>query len=461
MTVDRPSSGVGSFVNPGDQRPADGPGELSGTGGRDWSTARLAVVIALLSGIVAVLGTVGADSRWLAALGHVIAVRGAIPAGIPFAAAPTGQWANPLVLAEMIFYGLEHTLGDRGLIVAQTVAVAAALTILAVDARADGASSTGTVSALTLAFVGSLASLAVARVQLFSLVLFPLLVLLLRSEMRAPSRRIYLALPLLALWSNLHGAALLGLGTLWAYLVFGRARTNPRSALAVGVLAPVAMCLTPAGIDTVDYYRGLLTNEAAQRGIGLWSPLGTGPLDLLAIACGLMLAVRLRRWRRPPVWEIVVMVAMLILTIKAARDAVWLLFLLVGPAAHSTRAKRQWNGLLPIGAVCAVGLIVIGFAATPTRATVSPVLLHRAIALSHGTPILADAIAAEQLALDGGRIWVGDPIDAFPRAVQSRYLDWLEGDQGGLQPLVDPRIRVVSSGITARLRPSRRMTRAS
>ena len=52
-------------------------------------------------------------------------------------------------------------------------------------------------------------ALLVVRSQLFSLALFPLLVLLLRGEARAPSRRIWLLVPLVALWSNLHGGVLL------------------------------------------------------------------------------------------------------------------------------------------------------------------------------------------------------------------------------------------------------------
>lgn len=411
--------------------------------GRDLSAVRLAVVIALITGLMAIVATVGADARWLAALGRIIVAQRSIPDGIPFAAAPTSHWSNTLVVAELTFDGLERAFGDRGLLVAQLVAVALAMTVLARDARAGGANSFGTASALALVAIGSLGSLAVARVQLFSLVLFPLLVALLRSQARAPSRRLYLALVLLAVWSNLHGAALLGLAVLWAYLALSRFRQERWTAVAVAVLAPLAICLTPAGIDTVDYYRGLLTNVAAQRGVGLWSPLSTGPLDVLMVAVALALLFRMRR-ARPPLWELVVIAGLAILTIKAGRDGVWLLFFLAPLAAHSSRAvRREWNGLLPIAAVAALALLVLGLARTPTRATVGPALVARAITLAHGTPVLAEAIAAEQVALAGGRIWVGDPLDAFPRRIQGLYLDWLAGDPDGRAVLANPRIEVV------------------
>ena len=171
--------------------------------------------------------------------------------------------------------------------------------------------------------------------------------------------------------------------------------------------------------------------------------LGTGPLDVLMVAVALALLFRMRR-ARPPLWELVVIAGLAILTIKAGRDGVWLLFFLAPLAAHSSRAvRREWNGLLPIAAVAALAMLVLGLARTPTRATVGPALVARAITLAHGTPVLAEAIAAEQLALAGGRIWVGDPLDAFPRRIQGLYLDWLAGDPDGRAVLANPRIEVV------------------
>jgi hypothetical protein len=415
----------------------------------DLSAVRLVVVITLITGLVAVVATVGADSRWLAALGHIIVERGNVPAGVPFAAAPTAHWPNTPVLAELLFDGLESAFGDRGLIIAQLVAVACSLTVLALDARAGGGDSFQITGALVLASLGSLASLGVARVQMFSLVLFTLLVALLRADERAPSGRLYLALPLLALWSNLHGAALLGMAILWAYLGLSRARARPRgdlaTAMVVGVAAPLALCLTPAGIHTIDYYRGVLTNVAAQRGEGLWAPLGTGPLDLLLIACTMALLWRLRH-AGARAWEIVVIVALALLTVKAARNGVWLLFFLVGPACRRQREAviaREWNGLLPIAAVIALALLVLGVARIPDRNRVEPSLVARAITLAHGSPILADGIPAEQVALAGGRIWAGNPIDAFSRHTQGTYLDWLDGAAAGKVALRNPAISVV------------------
>jgi hypothetical protein len=84
--------------------------------------------------------------------------------------------------------------------------------------------------------------------------------------------------------------------------------------------------------------------------------------------------------------------------------------------------------------------------------------------------VLAEAILGQQVALAGGRVWVSNPIDAFRRADQRTYLDWLQGRPGGDEALPhsayvlvnpgstagrlaahDPRLRLVRSGSDAAL----------
>jgi hypothetical protein len=404
--------------------------------------AALACTVLLVVALSALLARVGADAGWLAALGHVIAQRRSVPAGVPFAFAPTGHWPNALVLAELIFAGLESTLGDRGLMLAQLIAVAGAMAILARDAREGGAEPFGTGAALLLVALGALPSLAIARVQMFSLILFPALVVLLRTETRGPSSRIWLAVPLLALWSNLHGAALLGAGTLLVYLVFSRARRRPVESLAVGAASIVALCLTPAGLHTVGYYAGVLTNLAAQRGEGMWGPLSlSAPLDVVTAVVGVWLAHR--AWRaRMPRWEVAMAVVLVILTVKADRDGVWLLFFLAAPAARAMAPERFLRGLAPLAAALGIAILAFSLVRGPVATGASRSLVSRALAVAHGSPVLADGDIDEQVALAGGRIWAGNPIDAFSHSVQASYLDWVAGARSGASALA-PAVRVV------------------
>ena len=65
-------------------------------------------------------------------------------------------------------------------------------------------------SALALVALGALPALASVKMQLFSLALFPLVLLLLRADHDRPSRRIWWVVLVIAVWGNLHGAVLLG-----------------------------------------------------------------------------------------------------------------------------------------------------------------------------------------------------------------------------------------------------------
>ena len=140
-------------------------------------------------------------------------------------------------------------------------------------------------------------------------------------------------MPLIALWSNLHGAVLAGLAVAGAYLVVDRVRRRPLESLLVLLASIAALAATPALDRTPAYYRGVLENEAAKQGFGLWEPLSlTSPTDLLLVAGAVVLLVAAVR-TRPRAWELVAMAGLAVLTLRTARSGVWLLDLAATPAA--------------------------------------------------------------------------------------------------------------------------------
>jgi hypothetical protein len=425
----------------------------------------LELVAALGAVLAALAGTIGADARWLSALGNIIVRGGSIPDGIPWASASSHRWYNVPVLAELIFHGLTGAAGSRGLLAAQIVAVGAAFMILAWDLRRGGAGELEGSFALLLATIGSFPVLLVVRSQLFSVLLFPVLIALLRSEARAPTRRIWLLVPLVALWSNLHGAVLVGLAVAGAYLIFDRARTEPLVAGAVLATSIAAGCVTPALVHTPDYYYGLLQNEAARRGEGLWAPLSvTSGFDILLIATAVVL-VALALWARPSLWELIVMAGLAVLTVKTARSGAWLLFFAAAPAARSLRfdpSRDDRRGSVFVLAV-AVALVVVGAVRGPLPSGAGKSLLADALRRAHGTPILADGIPAEQVAAAGGRVWLSNPIDAFSSHDQRLYLDWLAGRPSGDPALRHAQVVLVTRGDPAakRLRHSSEFRQAA
>ena len=413
--------------------------------------------VALAVALSALLGAVAADARWLAAIGGYVVRHGSIPDFVPFAAAPSHDWPNVPVLAELAFHALDVVGGDRALMVAQVVAVAMAFSLLVADARRAGADDSRTTVVLLLLIPATLAELANVRSQLFSIALFPLLVLLLRAEARHPSRRIWLLVPLVVLWSNLHGGVLTGLAVAAAYLLFDRLRREPL--VAVGVLASsvLAVFATPALWRTGDYYVGVLRNEAARRGVGLWAPLSpTSGLDIAFVVCAALLVVAALR-SRPRVWEWVALAGLALLTIRAARGGIWLVFFAATPAALGLgRGGGARSRLALPAAVVLVGLAVAAIAHGPRELGARDDVLRRALADAGGTPILATDILAEQVALAGGRVWIGNPIDAFSRRDQRLYLDWLLGKPRGDAALAHaPRVVLVQPDSKAQKRLAR------
>jgi hypothetical protein len=424
------------------------------------SSARRLVVapgslaVAAVTAVIAGIATVGADARWLAALGSTIVAERAIPNAVPYASAPSEGWPNVLVLAQVVFHWLAGVPGERGFLLAHVVAVLVGLAALALAMRRTGATDWGIAATVPLIALGGVAALAVVRLQLFSLALFPVLLLLLHEEARRPSRRIWLLVPLAALWSNLHGAVLAGLAVAGAYLLLARLRAEPVTAVGVGVASIAALAVTPALERTPAYYLGVLENEAAARGAGLWAPLSlSSPLDLLFVAAAVVLVVLALR-ARPALWEWAALAGLAFLTLRTARAGIWLLLVAAVPAARAVPLRGSVR--MPVGAAVVSACLVVAlfaFVRGPLPSGADETLLGEALAEARGTPILAEPLLAEQVALAGGRIWIGNPIDAFASADQRLYLDWVEGLPAGDAALEHaPRVVLVDAAGDAVMR---------
>jgi hypothetical protein len=363
------------------------------------------------------------------------------------------DWVNVPVLGELVFHALQAVGGDRGLLLAQLVAATAALTLLALGMRALGAPDAASAMVLLLVFFAVVPSFIIVRAQLFSLVLFCAALLLLRAEARRPSRRVWLLVPLIALWSNLHGAVLVGLAIAAAYLVLERARREPVVAACVLAASCAALFVTPALAASGNYYLGVLRSEAAQRGEGLWAPLSVHkPFDVLFILVAIPLLVfALRSGLR--VWELVCIAALVAMTLHAGRNAVWLVFLVAAPAAHGL-GKRFSHDLtvsrrtLVLCAWIPAVFLVIGVLQRPHQDGAGKRVRSEAVRIAAGKPILADGIDAEQFALDGRRVLIANPLDAFSRRDQRLYLDWLAASPAG-----DALLRGVTTVVVTRGSP--------
>lgn len=120
------------------------------------------------------------------------------------------------------------------------------------------------------------------------------------------------------------------------------------------------------------------------------------------------------------------------MTAQAGRSGVWLALFAAAPAVRRLTGSRQWTLAPPprLAWVLAAGLaaaIVAGVERGPATTVAGAALRAQAAAAAGASPILADADNAEALAADGRRVWIANPLEAFPREQQRLYLDWLAG----------------------------------
>lgn len=185
------------------------------------------------------------------------------------------EWTDQQWGAQLLAYGAYELGGHAVLALVSAASVLAAFVLAAVGARSLGAGP----RAIVLVFFPVILAAPFAwtiRAQVFALPLFVGLVWLLVSETRRPSSRVYLAIPVLLVWANVHGSVALGalLTMLYAALelLSSRGRSLRRSALLL-VLAPLAVLATPYGpVETARYYRLLLVDPPFADRVTEWQP---------------------------------------------------------------------------------------------------------------------------------------------------------------------------------------------
>jgi hypothetical protein len=220
--------------------------------------------------------------------------------------------------------------------------------------------------------------------------------------------------------------------------------------VAAGALAASALAIfvNPALWNTPRYYSGVLHTVLAQRGEGLWTPLGFGPLDVIEIlsVIGLLVLV-VRGGYRVRRWELVALIGLAAEAIHVARAGPFLLFVLSYPATRGVRlgGAIRPNVLVIITAAftCAAVAMLARGPRDPGSASLS------ARAARTGEPVLAEAILGQQVAVAGGRTWIENPLDAFAKRDQTLYVNWLDGKASGEAALAHARYVLVRPGSVA------------
>jgi hypothetical protein len=282
----------------------------------------------------------GSDTWLTLVAGREIADHG-VPHRDALAAWTAGrEWIDQQWLAHLGGYALNQLGGPGALAVVNAAVAVSSLALALAGARRRGGSAR---SAALVAVVCAPALLpfAVIRPQTLSYPLFVGLFVLLEGA--RPGRRTLLCLPLLVLWANVHGSALLGAGvvTLWglsgALWADGRFRLSPAWSRYAGLVTASWLCLlaTPYTVSVVGYYGRILLNPAFGEVVTEWMrpsfPRSTPFFVLAAVAAALVVTPR-------PRYSLFARSVLAITTLAgftAIRYAVWLplLVAVLAPAA--------------------------------------------------------------------------------------------------------------------------------
>jgi hypothetical protein len=240
-------------------------------------------------------------------------------------------WANQQWGAEVLLAGVFDALGWLGLAIVRAGLAAAIVAFVYAACRDHGAERRAAGWLTLLAGVLLLGGLQL-RAQLLGLACFAALLWILARRKDNPNG-VFWAIPLLALWANVHGSFPFGIVLLVAAWLEDRAASRPGGrTLVAAVLSLGATALTPFGPSVWRYVIEVSTNPVIRTVVEEWRPPSfasySGAIFFLSVA---LAVVVLWRNRRSLPWP-------------TALQLAGFLFL----AASSTRAVFWWALLLPI-----------------------------------------------------------------------------------------------------------------
>jgi hypothetical protein len=236
-------------------------------------------------------------------------------------------WTDQQWLAQILMYGVYSLGGFALLSITAATFVVAAFSLAAAAARQLGAGA----RAIWLMFLPVLVAAPWAwsiRAQMLALPLYTGLLWLLASEARNPTRRVWLAFPMLVVWANVHGSVALGallVMLLGAYeLIRNRGASWPRG-IALLALAPLTVLATPySPVDTFRYYHLLLVDPpfAGRVTEWHWAEPAVNTMLFYALAAIAIVLVWLGR-RRLTIFEFAVLALTFAGGVNAIRGIVW------------------------------------------------------------------------------------------------------------------------------------------
>jgi hypothetical protein len=321
------------------------------------------------------------DSYLDLAAGRYISDHG-IPRHEVFTVAARGDtWIDQQWLAHLVYYA-SWTLGGYPLVaIVSSAAVAIAFGLLTAFQISRGAHPQRAVLWSAAAFVVCMGN-TVIRAQVLAMPLFVAMVWGLVDDSEQPRfrRRAWLIVPMLVLWSNLHGSALLAALIVAAYASYRAValRSARQSAVRYGSLAALAaltIFANPYGLSVLDYYRALIGNSVVRQYITEWGPPSFGNVFSFAfiamlLATCVVQGYAMGKGRRLSKAAAALLVLTALLASQGIRYQAWFgivaaaingeTLAALGHTPHelASRVKRGLLGFVAISAVAATAVVL-------------------------------------------------------------------------------------------------------
>jgi len=301
--------------------------------------------------------------------GQDILIAGRVPDHDPHSFTSDVPWINHEWLTEFVMALAYDAGGTSGLVMLKVLLACLTLAVLWRAVRADGVFEPLALGLLLIATLGASYLFMTIRAQLFSALLFVVMLSVLNAAARGRTRLLLWTPFLFCAWANLHGGWLVGLGVvgLWAGSRLLAGTLAWRWAISVPVLALAGTAVNPYGFHLWRFLWG--TVGLSRPDIAEWQPLLRTPFLWLpwAMAAALVVAA----WRRrgvPARVDAVPVVALGVLALMVARlEGFFALasVILMAPALASV-GPRRWplsrrptrTEMATVGILCATALTV-------------------------------------------------------------------------------------------------------
>jgi hypothetical protein len=344
------------------------------------------------------------------------------------------RWTDQQWLAQIALYGLWRIGGIKLALLVHALLVTSGIAGAALIARARGASALSVTWVAIPVLIAYYPVASVMRPQTFAFPLFAATLWLVLTDAQRPSRRVFLTLPLLVLWTNLHGSVLLGamLVSLAGLVSMAPHRRPTGRGLAL-LLAPWA-CLfaSPYALHLPSYYEKILVGGHFKEFVTEWRPTtlttSTAAVYLLVLG-GLWLLGR--AGRTAPALDQLAFALTAVLAFEAVRNTAWigLVALAVLPLLVD-RLRGPVQDPPPMNRILAVTIVAT------TAISVAAVAIKPVAWFTTKFPPTAAQAAATAAGPDG-RVFATSP-----------YADWLLWSQPNLAGRVafDARFELLSTG---------------